>query len=140
MMSKQLSSEASSVDSMGGTAVKEDCIFCKIISGAFGTDFVYQDEYVVAFDDISPQMPVHTLIVPREHYANLNEDIPADVLGHVFGAAKKVAEIKGISDSGYRIIQNNGANAGQTVFHLHVHVLGGRSLGEGLVVSDNPEV
>ena len=112
---------------------QDDCIFCKIVAGDFNTDFVYEDEYVVAFDDITPQMSVHTLIVPRKHVVNLEDNPDAELLGQVFSAASKVAEIKGISEKGYRIIQNNGKGAGQTVFHLHVHVLGGERFRKGIV-------
>jgi len=110
-----------------------DCIFCKIIAGDFGTKFVYEDEHVVAFDDVSPQKPIHTLIVPRQHVENLEDNPDPELLAQVFAAASKVAQIKGVDKSGYRIIQNNGAGAGQTVFHLHVHVLGGGSFTEGIV-------
>jgi histidine triad (HIT) family protein len=110
-----------------------DCIFCKIIAGEFGTDFVYEDEYVVAFDDINPQKPVHTLVVPKQHVVNLEDSPEPEMLTQVFAAVSKVAAIKGIADTGYRIIQNNGAGAGQTVFHLHVHVLGGDLFTENIV-------
>ncbi|MCL2402819.1 MAG: histidine triad nucleotide-binding protein [Coriobacteriia bacterium] len=111
---------------------QDDCIFCKIIAGDFNTDFVYQDDYVVAFDDISPQAPVHTLIVPRQHVINLEDNPDPELLKHLFSAVSKVAQIKGVNESGYRIIQNNGRGAGQTVFHLHVHVLGGKRFSEGM--------
>jgi len=110
-----------------------DCIFCKIIAGDFDTEFVYEDDYVVAFDDVSPQKPVHTLIVPRQHIENLEDDPSPKLLGQMFAAASKVAHIKGVDKSGYRIVQNNGAGAGQTVFHMHVHVLGGDTFTEGIV-------
>jgi histidine triad (HIT) family protein len=111
----------------------DDCIFCKVASGEIPATFIYEDAHVVAFDDISPQAPVHTLVVPRVHYLNLNDPIPAEVLGAVFGAVSKVAEIKGVAASGYRVIVNNGPDANQTVQHLHVHVLGGRAMGHGMV-------
>lgn len=110
-----------------------DCIFCKIASGEIPADIVYQDEHVIAFNDIAPQAPVHTLIIPRVHVSNLEDERSIEVLAHVFGAAPKVAAIKGVSETGYRVVQNNGPDSGQTVYHLHVHVLGGRSFGEGLV-------
>jgi len=116
-----------------GFEVMDDCIFCRIIAGDFGTDFVYEDDYVVAFDDISPQAPVHTLIVPRVHVENLEDNPDPGLLGNVFAAISKVAKVKGVDQSGYRIIQNNGAGAGQTVFHLHVHLMGGKPFGEGMV-------
>jgi len=110
-----------------------DCIFCKIIAGDFNTDFIYEDDHVVAFDDLNPQMPVHALVVPRHHVVNLEDDPDPELLGHVFSAISKVAKLKGVEQSGYRIIQNNGAGAGQTVFHLHVHVLGDGEFTEGIV-------
>lgn len=110
-----------------------DCIFCQIANGEIAVPLIYEDERVVAFDDISPQAPVHTLIVPKAHVANLNDDPDPELLAAVLAAAPAVAELKGVRESGYRVIQNNGADAGQTVMHLHVHVLGGTSLGEGLV-------
>lgn len=110
-----------------------DCIFCKIVAGEIPADIVYEDEYVVAFNDISPQAPVHTLIVPRVHVSNLEDEPSPEVLAQVFGAASKVAALRGVHETGYRVVQNNGPDSGQTVYHLHVHVLGGRSFGEGLV-------
>ena len=111
----------------------DDCIFCQIANGEIPVPLVYEDEWVVAFDDINPQAPVHTLVIPREHIANLNDEAEIELLGRVLKAAREVAGLKGLTESGYRLIQNNGADAGQTVFHLHVHVLGGKPFGEGLV-------
>lgn len=111
----------------------EDCIFCQIANGEIAVPLIYEDDFVVAFDDISPQAPIHTLIVPKAHVASMNDDPTPELLASVFGAVPAVADLKGVADSGYRVIQNNGADAGQTVMHLHVHVIGGRSLGEGLV-------
>lgn len=111
----------------------DDCIFCKIASGAMGIPFVYEDEYVVAFDDISPQAPVHTLVVPKAHFESLLDAPDDELLGRVWGAIPEVARRKGVAGSGFRTIQNNGDDAGQTVHHLHVHVLGGRPFGEGMV-------
>jgi len=108
--------------------IMDDCIFCKIASGEMGAPLVYEDEHVVAFEDIAPKSAVHTLIVPKEHVVNLNDDPDPALLGHIFGAVKKVAQIKGIDQSGYRITQNNGPDACQTVHHLHVHVQGGEQL------------
>ena len=105
-----------------------DCLFCKIAAGEIGGPFIYEDEQVVAFDDISPQAPVHTLIIPKAHCASLNDDPDPALLGHILRVAHEIARIKGIDQSGYRVVQNNGADAGQTVFHLHFHVLGGKSL------------
>ena len=111
----------------------KDCIFCMIGAGEIPTTPVYEDECVIAFDDITPQAPVHTLIIPKEHYASLQDDVPAEVLACVFGAVRKVAEIKGVASSGYRVIVNSGPDANQTVPHLHVHVLGGRPMSHGMV-------
>ena len=107
-----------------------DCLFCKIISGEIPSSKVYEDEYVYAFNDISPEAPVHVLIVPKEHIASCNDinESNADVVAKIFLAAKKIAEEKGIAEGGYRIVNNCGENGGQTVKHLHFHLLGGRSL------------
>lgn len=109
----------------------EDCIFCKIAAGEIPSTKVYEDERVVAFEDLSPMMPVHTLIVPKEHFANIGDGIPDDLMGHLFNTVRKVAEIKGIDKSGYRVIVNTGDDAQQTVHHIHVHVLGGAPMNSG---------
>ncbi|MBK5211369.1 MAG: histidine triad nucleotide-binding protein [Coriobacteriia bacterium] len=111
----------------------KDCIFCKIVRGEIPSKKVYENEYVLAFDDIAPQAPVHTLIVPKEHVVNLEDNPSPELLAHLFDAVHTVAEIKGVAESGYRVVQNNGKDAGQTVSHLHVHIFGGRSFGEGMV-------
>ncbi len=110
---------------------KDDCLFCKIVAGEIPSTKVYENEHVYAFDDISPMMPVHTLIVPKAHYDNVADDVPADVLGQVFAAVKDVAEIKGVVESGFRIVANTNDDACQTVHHLHVHVLGGAPMNDG---------
>ena len=110
---------------------REDCLFCKIIDGVIPSKKVYEDDAVFAFDDISPMMPVHTLVVPKEHYDNLSDDVPEEVLGKVFAAVAKVAQIKGVDKTGYRIASNAGADARQSVMHLHVHVLGGAPMNDG---------
>jgi histidine triad (HIT) family protein len=112
----------------------DDCLFCRIVRGEIPAAVVYEDEHVIAFDDITPQAPVHTLIIPRVHYADMNADIPAEQLAALFSAVSHVAEIKGIAESGYRMIVNTGDDANQTVHHLHVHVIGGRSLAHGMVI------
>jgi histidine triad (HIT) family protein len=94
---------------------------------------VYEDDVVLAFDDIMPQSPVHTLIVPKEHYGHLGDAVPPETLAALFGAVPKVADVKGLADSGYRVIVNNGGDAAQTVGHLHVHVMGGRQMAHGMV-------
>ncbi len=107
-----------------------DCLFCKIISGEIPSGKVYEDDSVYAFNDISPEAPVHVLIVPKEHICCANEitDENAHVVSKVFLAAKHIAKEKGISDSGYRIVNNCGEDGGQSVKHLHFHLLGGRGL------------
>ena len=105
-------------------------LFEKIIAGQIPADIVYEDDHCVAFRDINPQAPVHVLVVPRKPVVNVAsaDDDDTELLGHVLQAAKKVAQQEGIADSGYRLILNNGTHGGQTVFHLHCHVLGGRAL------------
>jgi histidine triad (HIT) family protein len=104
-----------------------------IASGDMSARKVYEDDHVVAFDDIAPQAPVHTLIIPKQHYANMSDEVPTDVLTAVFAAVPKVAEVKGVSEDGYRVIVNNGKHANQTVGHLHVHIMGGRGMSHGMV-------
>jgi histidine triad (HIT) family protein len=107
-----------------------DCIFCKIRDGAIPAKTVHQDEHCLAFEDVNPQAPTHVLIIPREHIATVNDLTPANsaAVGHLFLAAAKIARERGLADNGYRVVMNTGAAAGQTVFHIHLHVLGGRSL------------
>lgn len=105
-------------------------LFEKIIAGQIPADIVYEDDHCVAFRDINPQAPVHVLVVPRKPVVNVAsaDDDDTELLGRVLQAAKKVAQQEGIAESGYRLILNNGTHGGQTVFHLHCHVLGGRAL------------
>ena len=107
-----------------------DCLFCRIVSGAVPSNFVYQDEQVMAFEDINPQAPVHVLVIPRRHIPSVAEFTSSDagLLGQMLQACVKIAVQKGISQQGYRIVTNTGPNAGQSVFHVHLHVLGGRHL------------
>lgn len=107
-----------------------DCLFCKIIAGDIPSAKVYEDDKVYAFRDIEPQAPVHILIIPKEHIASANElnEENASVVGHIFAVAAKIAKDEGIADGGYRIVNNCGQDGGQTVKHLHFHMLGGRSL------------
>ena len=109
------------------------CIFCMIANGEIPSKIVYENDLVVAFDDLHPQAPVHTLVVPKAHYQDIADGVPAQTMAAIFAAACEVARIKGIDESGFRIISNKGADAGQTVPHFHVHVLGGRKMDEGLV-------
>ena len=107
-----------------------DCLFCKIIAGDIPSAKVYEDDKVYAFRDIEPQAPVHILIIPKEHIASANEitEENASIVGHIFAVAAKIAKDEGIADGGYRIVNNCGQDGGQTVGHLHFHMLGGRSL------------
>ena len=109
-----------------------DCIFCKIANHEIPSTVVYEDDAVIAFDDLNPQAPVHTLVVPKAHYENIIDGVPAETLAAMANAVAEVARAKGL-DQGFRVITNTGAAAGQTVMHLHWHVLGGRDLGESLV-------
>ncbi|MGM0547992.1 MAG: histidine triad nucleotide-binding protein [Bacillota bacterium] len=108
----------------------EDCLFCKIIAGKMETEFIYQDEELVVFKDISPQAPVHLLIVPKKHIANLNQLNKRDnnLIGQIYQVAKKMAAKYDINQSGYRVVSNCGQDGGQTVNHIHFHLLGGREL------------
>jgi histidine triad (HIT) family protein len=107
-----------------------NCIFCRILEGEIPSDTVYGDERSVAFRDTNPQAPVHILVIPREHMESLDEASQKDeaLLGHLLRVAARVANEQGLSESGYRTVINTGAGAAQSVFHLHVHVLGGRTL------------
>ena len=112
----------------------ENCLFCKIIAGDIPSTKVYEDEQVFAFRDINPQAPVHVLVVPKQHMDSANA-ITEENVGSVaacFMAIPKIAEEEGLKD-GYRVINNCGANAGQTVMHIHFHLIGGRVLGEKIV-------
>ena len=106
-----------------------DCLFCRIIAGEVSSDIVYRDERCIAFRDINPQAPVHVLVIPNEHIESLDDASQRDeaLLGHLLRVAARVANEQGLSETGYRTAINTGAGAGQSVFHLHVHVLGGRS-------------
>lgn len=108
-----------------------DCIFCKIVRKEIPARIVYEDEEFLAFDDIRPQAPVHTLIIPRKHLASLKEAGPheAGLLGRILIRAAEIARLKGIDHSGYRVVVNTGPDSGQEVFHIHFHLLGGRRLG-----------
>jgi histidine triad (HIT) family protein len=105
-----------------------DCLFCKFVNGEIKPDTVYEDEDVLAFRDISPQAPIHVLIIPKRHIATLNDLEPEDeaLIGKLFLAAKKVAKAEGIDEKGYRTVINCNKDAGQSVFHIHMHMMGGR--------------
>ena len=108
-----------------------NCLFCKIVSGEISTDFVYKDENVIAFRDINPQAPTHILIIPREHIETLNdiEQSHVELLGAMQLTASYLAKEEGINEKGFRTVFNCNRAAGQTVFHIHLHLLGGRSMG-----------
>ena len=113
----------------------EDCLFCKIIKGEIPSSKVYEDEYVYGFKDIEPVAPVHILIVPKKHISSLNEISEEDevLLGKIFLGIKKIAKKLGVEEKGYRVINNCGKDAGQTVMHLHFHLIAGTKMGEKLV-------
>ena len=107
-----------------------DCIFCRIVRGEIEAKVVYDEDDVLAFEDINSKAPVHVLIIPRQHVANLEEigALPDTVVKRLFEVASTVAEKLGVRDGGYAVMINNGRDAGQEVFHLHLHVMGGRRL------------
>ncbi len=107
-----------------------DCLFCKMISGDIQPDTVYENDDVLAFRDINPQAPLHVLVIPKRHISTLNDLQPedAELVGKLYLAAKLVAEREGLAERGYRTVVNCNAEAGQSVFHIHLHVLAGRPL------------
>jgi histidine triad (HIT) family protein len=109
---------------------QQDCIFCRIIEGEIPADILHSDERCVAFRDTNAQAPVHVLVIPREHMDSLDDAAQKDeaTLGHLLRVGARVANEQGLSESGYRTVINTGAGVGQSVFHLHVHVLGGRAM------------
>ncbi len=104
----------------------EDCIFCRMAEGKIKCNKVYEDETFLAFRDINPQAPVHILIIPRKHIAKLHDTNDASLLGRLLYLASGIAKDEGIAEGGYRIVINNNRDAGQSVEHLHLHLLGGR--------------
>lgn len=113
----------------------QDCIFCKIINRDIPSDIIYEDEEILAFKDINPVAPVHIIFIPKKHISCINmlEDDDANLIGKIFIKIKEVAKQLGIADNGYRIINNCGDDAGQTVKHIHFHIIGGRNLGLKLI-------
>lgn len=111
-----------------------DCVFCRIVRGDFNTEFIAETERAVAFRDIHPHAPTHVLVVPRQHLTSLKDLGPDDaaLAAELLALAVEVARKEGVLESGFRVLTNNGPDAGQTVFHLHFHVLGGRKLAAGL--------
>lgn len=108
----------------------EDCLFCKIIAGEVPSNKVYEDDLVYAFYDIAPQAPTHFIVIPKTHIASANDldEANANVIGHIFAVIPKLAKELGFAEKGYRIVNNCGEDGGQTVGHLHFHVLAGRYL------------
>lgn len=107
-----------------------DCIFCKIVCGEIPCSKVYEDDTVLCFNDINPEAPYHVIVIPKKHISNLNSitEEDSEILSHIFMVIKKVVKDLGIEEKGYRVITNCGEDGGQTVQHIHFHVLGGRSL------------
>ncbi|MCW5961936.1 MAG: histidine triad nucleotide-binding protein [Pyrinomonadaceae bacterium] len=107
---------------------QSDCLFCRIVNGEIPSKKVYEDDVCIAFNDISPQAPTHVLVIPREHIRSLDDadSNAGDTLGHLLLKAAEIAREKGFAKDGYRMVINTNSDGGQTVFHLHVHLLGGR--------------
>lgn len=110
--------------------MEENCLFCKIVAGDIEAKIVHSDDKAVAFEDANPQAPQHILIVPREHMDSLNDVAKGDeqLIGHLLRVAAQIADHRGIGESGFRTVINTGPDAGQSVFHIHVHLLGGRAM------------
>lgn len=104
-----------------------DCLFCRVIAGEVPGRFVHRDDEVVAIEDINPQAPLHVLVIPVEHARDVH-DVPGATLERMYAVARRIAEERGVAESGYRLVFNLGPDAGQSVFHAHLHVLGGRRL------------
>ena len=111
-------------------AQHDDCIFCKIANHVIESNYLYEDDYVVAFRDLSPLAPTHVLVVPKDHHEHLTDGVPEKTLAAMVHAVDEVAKAEGIDASGFRVVANAGDDAGQAVHHLHFHVLGGRRLGD----------
>ena len=108
---------------------QDDCLFCKIVAGTIPATIVRETETTVAFRDINPQAPTHVVIIPRAHIPSLNEADDAATIGRLSLMAARVARMEGLAERGYRTVVNTNADAGQTVFHVHLHLLGGRAMG-----------
>ena len=107
----------------------ESCLFCRIASGEIPAKFVGESPTCVAFRDVNPQAPVHVLVIPRAHVVSLNDVASPAMMADVLSLAREVAQSEGIASSGYRVVFNTGSDGGQSVFHLHAHVMGGRHMG-----------
>jgi histidine triad (HIT) family protein len=106
----------------------DDCLFCRIVSGTIPATLVYENDQVVAFRDVDPKAPTHVLVIPREHVPSLAAATDGAMLGALLLAAREVANVEGLTATGFRTVINSGAHGGQTVHHLHVHVMGGRAM------------
>jgi len=109
----------------------DNCLFCRVASGEIASDVVYEDDAVVAFNDVNPKAPIHILVIPREHIATLNDldDGHIDLVGRLYLVARDIAREQGFAEAGYRTVINCNRQAGQSVFHLHLHLLAGRLMG-----------
>jgi histidine triad (HIT) family protein len=109
---------------------EQDCLFCKIVAGEIPADIVWESDSALAFRDINPQAPTHVLVIPRRHIATINDldDGDRGTIGDLFIAAKAIVAEEGLAEDGYRVVMNCNAAAGQTVFHIHLHLLGGRQM------------
>lgn len=111
-----------------------DCIFCKIANGEIGTEMVYEDEFVAAFKDLNPQAPVHILVVPKKHYENvLDVEENDNIISKIYNAINKIAKEQNFDKTGFRVINNCGKDAGQTVMHMHFHIIAGKNLSDKIV-------
>lgn len=113
----------------------EDCLFCKIIKGEIPSSKVYEDDEILAFNDINPAAPIHILVIPKKHITSLAHMEKGDeaIVGKIYGVINKIAEDKGFKENGYRVIVNCGKDAGQEVMHLHFHILAGAKFGDKIV-------
>ena len=107
-----------------------DCIFCKIVAGEIPADKIFENDHVIGFRDLNPQAPTHVLVIPKKHIATINDiqDEDKALIGEMYLAAQKIAAQEGLSERGYRTVMNCNEGAGQTVFHIHLHVIGGRAM------------
>ena len=107
-----------------------DCLFCKMVSGEIAPDIVFENEDVLAFRDVNPQAPLHVLVIPKTHIATVNDLTPEDaaLVGKLYLAAQQIAADEGVAEPGYRMVMNCNPEAGQSVYHIHLHVLGGRPM------------
>lgn len=110
--------------------MSQDCLFCKIVDGDIAADVVFESDNAIAFRDVNPQAPTHVLVIPRQHIATINDLEPGNesLVGELYLAARQIAADEGIAEAGYRTVMNCNKGAGQSVFHIHLHVLGGRAL------------